>query len=98
MVTTMTYITDMTEELMPDLVTLDLHMIGGNGLEYLERLQGSEAAPHVAVLTNYFGEQYRKRSLALGAVAFLDTSSQFGELGALIQNLRRPPQSIVSEN
>jgi DNA-binding NarL/FixJ family response regulator len=94
----MTYITGMTDELMPGLAILDLHMSGGSGFGYLERLQGSEASPHVAVLTNDFGGQYRKCCLALGAVAFPGTSSQFGELGALIQSLRRPPQSIVSED
>ena len=66
---------EMVKALTPDLVTLDLHMTGGNGFEFLERVRSSAAPPHVAVLTNYFNEQYRKRCLALGAVAFLDKSS-----------------------
>ena len=88
---------EMTESLSPDFVTLDLHMSGGNGFEYLERVQSSSASPHVAVLTNYFNEQYRKRCLALGAVAFLDKSSQFGELEELISTLRLPPRALRHE-
>jgi DNA-binding NarL/FixJ family response regulator len=69
-------------------------MTGGNGFEFLERVQGCSAIPHVAVLTNYFNDQYRKRCLALGAVAFLDKSSQFGELESLIATLRRTPRGL----
>ena len=85
---------ELAESLNPDLVTLDLHMSGGNGFEFLERLPACRATPHVAVLTNHVNEQYRKRCLALGAVAFFDKSSQFEELEGLISTLRGSPEDM----
>jgi len=87
----------MTESLRPDLVTLDLQMAGGNGFEYLERMHSLPVLPQVAVLTNYSNEQYRRRCLALGAVAFLDKSTQFGELGDLLACLQQPPVEGVEQ-
>lgn len=86
---------EMTESLHPDLVTLDLHMKGGNGFEYLDRIHTlGPDAPQVVVLTNYFDEPYRRRCLALGAVAFLDKSRQFSELPELIGRLRKAPRDF----
>jgi DNA-binding NarL/FixJ family response regulator len=67
----------MVEELHPDVVILDIRMANGSGIEALERIKRLEAAPVVAILTNYPYSQYRDRCVALGADFFFDKSNEF---------------------
>src|ERR1051326_3855290 len=53
-------------ELQPDVVTLDLRLEQGSGLEVLRALGGISPKPCVAVLTNYGDAQSRRECLSLG--------------------------------
>jgi DNA-binding NarL/FixJ family response regulator len=64
------------QELRPDLLTLDLFMSEGSGVEFLEAVHGIEPSPRVVVLTNYPYPTVRKRCLELGAEAFLNKATE----------------------
>lgn len=71
----------------PDVVILDLHLVGGSGLEVLEGLQTQTKRPKVIVLTNYPYDEYRKKCLTNGAMAFLDKTTEFGKLTYLLTDI-----------
>src|SRR5689334_20150606 len=62
---------------IPDVVILDLHLIGGSGLTVLRTLLPKFRATQFVVLTNHPTPQYRRLCLDLGASDFLDKSSEF---------------------
>src|SRR5690242_16620683 len=53
-------------------LVLDLRMTGMNGLDLLRRLAAGEPRIPVVILTAHGNEETRRRSLAAGAIAFLD--------------------------
>lgn len=63
-----------------DLVILDLHMPGKNGLEILPLLKATAACPLVVVLTSHPTELHRRQCLALGADYFFDKSRDFARV------------------
>jgi len=75
-------------KLNPDVVILDIHMPGKNGMEVLKELKKFEPAPCAIMLTNYPYPQYRKKCADLGADYFLDKSADFEELFTVITQLR----------
>ena len=64
----------------PDVVVLDVHLTGGNGLQVLRTVR--QIVPGVAfvVFSNDAGPPYRKRYLGEGADQFLDKTSEFDQL------------------
>ena len=73
--------------LRPDAVILDMQMPGGSGIDVLESPKRDRVTPIVIVLTNYPYPQYRKTCLRKGARFFMDKSSQFDEVGAVLRRL-----------
>jgi CheY-like chemotaxis protein len=73
-----------------DVVVLDLHLPGREGLDLLGALTCAEAAPRVLVLTADATEQHRRACLALGAEAFLDKATEFERVAAIILSDIRP--------
>jgi CheY-like chemotaxis protein len=61
----------------PDIVFLDLHMPGKNGLSVLAALKAKPSPPVVVVLTNHPTEHYRRECMAHGADYFFDKSKHF---------------------
>jgi len=51
-------------------------MSNGNGIEVLEQVKKSVAAPVVIMFTNYPFPQYRKKCSEAGAEFFFDKSSE----------------------
>lgn len=74
-------------ELNPDLVTLDIRMPVGNGIEVLKRIKRNVRAPIVIMLTNYPYPQYRKKCLESGADYFFDKSSEFEKVLEVIEGI-----------
>jgi DNA-binding NarL/FixJ family response regulator len=74
-------------ELKPDVLTLDIQMIGGNGIDLLKRLKQEQHIPVVIMLTNYASAPYRKKCLEAGADFFLDKSTECNQVRELIQSL-----------
>lgn len=75
--------------LKPDVMILDLGMPGGNGIDVLEGMKRDRLTPIVIVLTNYHYPQYRARCLKSGAQFFLDKSTEFERVGAVLDGVIR---------
>ncbi len=76
------------ERLKPDVLILDLHMPGNNGMEVLEAIKRGGAGPVVIVLTAFPYPQYRERCLKAGAEYFFDKAPEFEEVSEALQQLR----------
>lgn len=72
----------------PDLIILDIHMPGINGLEILEQAKTNEATASIPVLimTGTNDERIRMASLKLGASDFITKPAKPAELDARVYN------------
>jgi len=73
----------------PDVVVLDLHLPGGNGIQVLQTIKKEKPETVVIVLTNCAFPQYEKKCAEAGAHSFLDKSKDFGRVPRVIQALSR---------
>jgi DNA-binding NarL/FixJ family response regulator len=80
-------------ESQPDVVILDLHMPGGNGIDALKRIKRTEPGTIVMVLTNFAFPQHREQCMDLGADYFLDKSTEFEKVPGLLVELAKKPRS-----
>ena len=83
--------------LKPDVFILDMRMPGGSGIDVLESMKRDQVTPIVLVLTNYHYPQYRKKCVEHGARFFMDKSTEFQSVGAVLSSLIRQASS-ESEN
>ena len=67
---------EMVGTLMPDVVTLDLHMPEMNGFRVLEAIRSGPVKPMVIVLTGLEEVEYRQRCLQLGAAHFFNKATE----------------------
>jgi DNA-binding NarL/FixJ family response regulator len=75
--------------LRPDVVLLDLQMRGGRGMDLLKTIRREQPGLTVVVLTNHSHSQYRKKCLENGAHSFLDKSTEFHKVAAVLGELVR---------
>jgi DNA-binding NarL/FixJ family response regulator len=73
------------DRLQPDVVTLDMQLPGGTGLDVLRVLKQAERGPTVIVVTNQADPQTRRACLAAGASFFLDKSLDMERLPAILR-------------
>lgn len=66
--------------LLPDVVTLDLHLKVGSGIGVLEDIKKHHPAIKVIVLTNYTDEFYANGCKRAGADCFFDKTFQFSRV------------------
>jgi len=71
----------------PDVVILDIHLIGGSGIDVLQNIKRLDPAPIVIMLTNSPTPPYRRKCMMAGADYFLDKSSEFANVKAIIESL-----------
>ena len=71
----------------PDSVILDIHLIGGSGIEVLRKIRPLEPGIVFIVLTNDSDPHYRKVCMQAGANYFLDKSNEFEKVRSLVENL-----------
>jgi DNA-binding NarL/FixJ family response regulator len=74
-------------QLKPDVVILDIRLIGGNGMKVLERIKKEEPSPVVIMLTNYPYPQYREKCRKLGAEYFFDKVTEIESLVKVLKML-----------
>ena len=85
------------DELRPDVVILDIHLIGGNGIDVLQRIKELDGAPIVIILTNSSTLPYQKKCMKAGADFFLDKSSEFENVRTLVQSLSDRLNNSIAE-
>jgi len=69
------------------LLILDFQMPGGSGLDVLRAIRPDHPNLHVLICTNYPYPQYREGCLALAQNFFLDKSSRFEKIPAILREL-----------
>jgi two-component system response regulator DesR len=68
----------------PDVVVLDVQLLGGQGLEVLSTVRAARPRIAFVVFSNNSQPAYRTRYLSAGATSFLDKSTEFGQLLAAV--------------
>jgi DNA-binding NarL/FixJ family response regulator len=71
----------------PDSVLLDLHLIGGSGLDVLRRARPQTPGTVFIVLTNHADAQYRRACIQAGAEYFFDKTSEIAKVREVIAGL-----------
>jgi DNA-binding NarL/FixJ family response regulator len=84
-------------ECKPDVVTLDIQMRGGSGIDVLKKIKQENLAPVVIMLTNSTAPPFRKRCTEAGADFFLDKSTEFGRVKEIVQVLLEQFKTTVAE-
>jgi DNA-binding NarL/FixJ family response regulator len=75
------------QRIKPDAVILDFQMPGGSGLDVLRAIGPDHPGLHVLICTNYPYPQCREECLGAGADFFLDKSSEFEKIPAILRAL-----------
>lgn len=68
-----------------DAMILDIQLSDGNGLVLLKKIKTTTPDIRVVVLTNHSNEANRMQALRAGADSFLDKSTDFEQIPALLQ-------------
>jgi len=92
--TTASYAVEAILKLKPDVVILDIRLIGESGMNVLERIKKEQPPPVVIMLTNYPDPQYREKCRELGAEYFFD---KVKEIESFIKVLRTLAQDSSQE-
>jgi DNA-binding NarL/FixJ family response regulator len=71
----------------PDILLLDVHLPDKSGVELLRVVRRRYPAIAVIMISNQSDESYRTVCAALGALHFLDKSTEFEEIPALILSM-----------
>jgi len=79
----------------PDTVILDLHLIGGSGVQVLRTVHPEAPAIKFIVLTNHPNDQYHRICMEAGASHFLDKSNEFMKISELVSGR---PANLSSGN
>jgi DNA-binding NarL/FixJ family response regulator len=71
----------------PDVVVLDVQLVGGTGLQVLRAVRAAEPAIAFVVFSNNAGPAYRRRYLAEGAQRFLDKTTEIDQLVDAVEHV-----------
>lgn len=72
-----------------DLLLLDLHLPGENGIDFLQRLRDEQIVAPAIVLTGYGDLDSARRAIHLDVVDFLSKPCRLGELEIALDRARR---------
>jgi len=82
-----TEVPQLVTRLRPDVVLMDLHMPGVDGLTATERLRAAPNAPEVLVLTAFEADGHVRRALRAGAGGFLLKDTPPAEIVAAVRRV-----------
>ena len=71
----------------PDVVTLDVNILGGSGIDVLMKIKKERLAPVVIMLTNQATLPYRKKCIQAGADFFIDKAVEINKVRRVIEIL-----------
>jgi DNA-binding NarL/FixJ family response regulator len=75
-------------EAPPDLIFMDIHLPGANGLQLTQKIKKDLPNIHIAILTDYDLPEYRQAAVEYGADRFFVKSSfNWDEVEALVKSL-----------
>lgn len=72
-------------KLNPDVVILDIRLLGGSGIDVLEQIKKEQPAPVVIMFTHYPYPEYQKKCMELGADYFFDKVTDVEKLIEVIR-------------
>jgi DNA-binding NarL/FixJ family response regulator len=72
-------------KILPDVVIVDPHIGGNEGMELLRSIKRQRPGAVLIVMTNMFCPAHRRRCLEAGADYFLDKSNDFDRLPELMR-------------
>lgn len=75
------------EARQPDIVLLDINLPGGSGIQLLRQIKDSYPFIKVVMISNQSEEHYRNTCKDLGAAWFIDKSSDFEQIPAVVSFL-----------
>jgi DNA-binding NarL/FixJ family response regulator len=79
---------ELASTLRPEILILDLYLLGGSGVEVLEAIREQEIDTQVVVVTNEPSPALNEACLNLGARFFFDKSLEWEQLQKALRNLR----------
>lgn len=74
-------------KLRPDIVVLDIGLIGGSGCDVLRHVKLNYPSIIVIMLTNYPFQPYRQKCEELGADYFFDKSEEFDRVPEVLSEI-----------
>jgi DNA-binding NarL/FixJ family response regulator len=77
------------KKLKPDMVILDVRMLGTNGIDIIKNIKKNKLAPIIIILTNYPYPQYKKKCMEAGADFFFDKSTEFHKVIEVLKRLSK---------
>ena len=75
------------QEVKTDIVLLDIHLPGKNGIELLKYIVQHYPKTRVIMLSNSISSYYRKLCMSIGAVCCIDKSTEFEMITEVIAAL-----------
>lgn len=79
-----------TRKLIPDLLILDLRMPKMSGINVLREIRKKDKKIKIMVLTSFSSEDYREKTLELGANYFFSKVDDFEKILPTLQGLLMP--------
>jgi DNA-binding NarL/FixJ family response regulator len=83
---------ELTKELGPDVVLLDLGMPVMDGLEALPLIRGAHPGVKVAILSGFPAVEVQAQALALGADIYVEKGAPLSTLGNELSSIARAPR------
>ncbi len=74
-------------EVYPDVIILDIHLPGENGIKILEKIRKKNTIVKIIILTNFPYPQYRKKCMELGADYFVDKTNEFSSVSNILKKI-----------
>ncbi|MBN1198643.1 MAG: response regulator transcription factor [Bacteroidales bacterium] len=74
-------------ERYPDVIILDIHLPGENGIKILEKIRKKNKEVKILILTNFPYPQYRKKCMELGTDFFLDKTNEFASIRGIMRTI-----------